>query len=155
MTALTRLLRAFPFDGISPAVVAQFNAQTRREIEGVRDFVILHYHLNQRSEPFWKACAAMPIPDTLAERIALFADAAQAYQSPDDLFRVSSWTQVMLGQRLEPRDWHRLARMMPPERLGSSLAELKAGIAQQVDRLPTHQAFVDRYCAQAATEVAA
>jgi tryptophan halogenase len=115
----------------------------------------LHYHLNQRSEPFWKACAAMPIPDTLAERIALFSDAAQAYQSPDDLFRVSSWTQVMLGQRLEPRDWHRLARMMPPERLGSSLAELKAGIAQQVERLPVHQAFVDRYCAQTATEVAA
>ncbi|MBD8699894.1 tryptophan 7-halogenase [Sphingomonas sp. CFBP 13714] len=155
MTALTRLLRAFPFDGISPAVVAQFNAQTRREIEGVRDFVILHYHLNQRSEPFWKACAAMPIPDTLAERIALFSDAAQAYQSPDDLFRVSSWTQVMLGQRLEPRDWHRLARMMPTERLGSSLAELKAGIAQQVDRLPAHQAFVDRYCAQDAPGVAA
>ena len=56
---------------------------------------------------------------------------------------------------LQPRDRDRLARMMPPERLGSSLAELKAGIAQQVDRLPAHQAFVDRYCAQAATGVAA
>ena len=155
MTALTRLLQVFPFSGISPATVTRYNAQARREIEGVRDFIILHYHLNQRPEPFWRQCATMPIPDTLAERIALFTESAQAYQGADDLFRVSSWTQVMLGQRIVPRDWHPLARLMPKDRLASTLAGLKAGISEAVDRLPTHQAFVDGYCTEPARDVAA
>ena len=155
MTAITRLLQVFPFSGISPATVTRYNAQARREIEGVRDFIILHYHLNQRPEPFWRQCAKMPIPDTLAERIALFTESAQAYQGADDLFRVSSWTQVMLGQRLSPRDWHPLARLMPKDRLASTLAGLKAGIDEAIDRLPIHQAFVDFYCTEAARDVAA
>jgi tryptophan halogenase len=52
----------------------------------------------------------------------------------------------MLGQRLEPRRYHPLARIMPPDQLGGALADLRAGIAAQVARLPAHQTFVDRYC---------
>jgi len=155
MVALTRLLQVFPFDGINPSVVARYNDQSRRELEGVRDFIILHYHLNQRSEPFWKRCATMPIPDTLAQRIALFVEGGQAFQSGDDLFRVSSWSQVMLGQRLTPKNWHRLARLMPADRLAQSLAELKAGIAAEVAKLPQHQAFLAGYCPETTARPAA
>ena len=155
MVALTRLLQVFPFDGINPSVVARYNDQSRRELEGVRDFIILHYHLNQRSEPFWKRCATMPIPDTLAQRIALFVEGGQAFQSGDDLFRVSSWSQVMLGQRLTPQKWHRLARLMPADRLAQSLAELKAGIAAEVAKLPQHQAFLAGYCPETTARPAA
>jgi tryptophan halogenase len=146
MIALTRLLQQFPFDGISPAVVAHFNRQSREEIEAVRDFIILHYHLNERDEPFWRERRAMTVPDSLAERLALFAEAGQAYQASDELFRVTSWLQVMLGQRLTPRSHHRLTRLMPPHQLDRALADLQAGIAAKVAALPPHQAFVDRYC---------
>ncbi len=48
MIAVTRLLQVFPHQGVSSAVAERFNAQAAREIEGIRDFIVLHYHLNER-----------------------------------------------------------------------------------------------------------
>lgn len=146
MIALTRLVQLLPFGHPGAAARTRFNDQARREIEAVRDFVLLHYHLNQRPEPFWRERREIAPPDSLAERIALFAEGAHTYQSADDLFRTGSWTQVMLGQRLTPAAWHPLARAMPPGELGTVLGGLHANIAATVARLPTHQQFLDGYC---------
>ena len=146
MTGLTRLMQQFPFDGVSPAVVARFNDQSRAELERVRDFIILHYHLNDRPEPFWRRQREMEIPSTLVERIALFQESAQAYQAPDDLFRVASWMQVLFGQELAPRAYHRMAELIPDDRLAQALGDLKGSIDRAVAALPSHQSFVESYC---------
>lgn len=146
MVALTRLMQQFPFGGISPAVVARFNEQSRGELERIRDFIVLHYHVNDRPEPFWKQHRETAPPASLTERIELFAQSAQAYQSPDDLFRVSSWMQVLFGQGVEPQAYHHLARMIPTPDLGRALRDLKTNIDRAVNALPQHQDFVDRYC---------
>jgi tryptophan halogenase len=148
MTGVTRLIQMFPFDGISPAVRDHYNGQARREIESIRDFIILHYHLNRRDEPFWQRCRTMEVPETLAQRIALFRENALAYQASDDLFRVDSWIQCMLGQRLEPEAYHPVARLMPPGRLRKALEDLKGNIAGAVARMPDHQQFLDLYCGE-------
>ena len=145
MIALTRLLQVMPLGGISPAAVARYNEQARRELEAVRDFITLHYHLNERPEPFWVRCRTTPPPDSLAERIALFAEGAHAYQDTHDLFRVASWVQVMLGQRLQPKRHHPLGRIMPRDRLAGALDDIRARVDQAAAALPTHQAFLDRY----------
>ena len=152
MAGLTRLVQAFPFEGIEPAIVARFNEQSRGEMEGIRDFIILHYHLNQRPEPFWRRQREMAIPDSLVERLALFSQSAQAYQGPDDLFRVSSWLQVLFGQGLEPARYHQLARMIPAEELSQALGSLKSNVDQAVERLPAHQSFIETYCREAKPE---
>ena len=142
MTGVTRLLQCFPFDGIADAVRARFNDQARVELEGVRDFVILHYHLNRRGEPFWADRRETAVPDTLAARIALFAEAGHAYQDADELFRVDSWVQVMLGQRIAPRAHHRMAGIMGDTRLRQVLETMRGDIARRVAALPTHDAFL-------------
>lgn len=150
MIAVTRLLQLFPFNGVSDALAARYNDLSRIELEGIRDFIILHYHLNQRTgEPFWDACRNMEIPHSLLGRIALFRESATAFQASDELFRVDSWVQVMLGQGIEPQGHHALGRMIGAERLGGSLASLAANIRQQAGRLPQHQAFLDAYGASA------
>lgn len=149
MIAVTRLMQMFPFEGVSEAVVRRFNEISKRELEGIRDFIILHYHLNQRDEPFWRECQTMEVPDSLAERIALFRESAQAYQAPDELFRTDSWVQVMLGQRLEPQAHHEFARLMRPEQLRGALANVARNIDDAVAALPQHQAFLDAYCGAA------
>lgn len=146
MIAVTRLMQMFPFEGVSEAVVRRFNEISKRELEGIRDFIILHYHLNQRDEPFWRECQTMEVPDSLAERIALFRESAQAYQAPDELFRTDSWVQVMLGQRLEPQAHHEFARLMRPDQLRGALASVARNIDDAVAALPQHQAFLDAYC---------
>jgi len=145
---VTRIMQLFPFSGITPALVNRYNEQSRIEYERIRDFIILHYKLTERDDTaFWRDCRTMEIPDSLAERIELFRESAQAYQATDEMFRVESWMQVMLGQRLRPRGYHHMGRMLGPERLRKALDTLQGSIAGAVAKMPTHREFLQSYCA--------
>ena len=148
MIGVTRLMQLFPFDGISDALRSRFNDLAARELEGVRDFIIAHYHLTRRSDSdFWVAMRELAIPDSLAARIELFRQSAQAYQASDELFRVDSWVQVMLGQGVEPEEFHQMARIMPPDRLKSALTSMRTNIENTLADMPRHGDFVSKYCA--------
>ena len=147
MVGVTRLLHLFPFDGVKQSLVDQYNDGARVDMEKTRDFVVLHYHATQRGDtPFWQHCRDMPIPDTLAHRVELFRENAYAFQGDNELFRVDSWTQVMLGQRIQPRSYHHAARILGEEELKRFLADYRASITQTVARMPGHQDFVNQYC---------
>ncbi len=146
--AVTRLIQLFPFEGVNDAIVQHYNDLATHEIERVRDFVILHYKLNQRTDSaFWKERADVEVPDSLKARLALFKENAVAYQGSGDLFRIDSWVQVMLGQRHEPVAWHELAKLMKPDDLTRGLNSLKAAIQKKVEMLPTHEKFLHDYMA--------
>lgn len=145
MIAITRLLQTFPFRGVSSPVVERFNIQSSREIEGIRDFIILHYRLNQREGDFWRDCREVELPQSLAHRIALFAEAAHGFQDAHDLFRVDSWVQVMLGQGLIPRSYHPAAQMMPNPQLKEAFKNLCDNIDRTVSALPKHDSWLQGF----------
>jgi tryptophan 7-halogenase len=147
MVAITRLLQMFPFSDDVDGLRDRFNKMSRVELEKIRDFIILHYHQTERTDsPFWNYCRTMSVPDSLKARIETFRENAHAYQDGDDLFRVDSWVQVLLGQRLQPKAYHHLAQLMPREHLHRALSDLKTGIDARVASMPSHQAFLERYC---------
>jgi tryptophan halogenase len=88
----------------------------------------------------------MEVPDTLRQRIDSFAEGAQAWQAANEVFRVDSWVQVMLGQRVSPANWNRIGALMSEGRLKQALLELQGKTAGAVDAMPGHQAFLDSYC---------
>ena len=145
---VTRLIQLFPFAGNFDSLARRYNDQSNIEFERIRDFLVLHYKLTERADTeFWKSCRDMDIPDTLAARMALLEESGYVHQAPDDLFRVASWLYVMIGQGLMPRAWHHMGAMLGDERLRNALASLKSGIEGAVERMPTHKAFLDSYCA--------
>ena len=144
----TRLVQQFPFAGISEAIATHYNEQAERELEKIRDFIVLHYKLTERDDSdFWRARRDMKIPDSLAQRIALFRENGLAYQATDDLFRVDSWLQVMMGQRLKPKGYHHMGHLMTDEQLKTALNGLQANISRAVSQMPSHQDFINQYCA--------
>ena len=148
MTAIIRLIRLFPFGDSNEALADRFNQETRTEIKTVRDFVILHYKQTNRTDSdFWNAYRTMDIPDTLAHRLEIFKK--NGYVWPDDvaLFRVDSWVQVMMGQGLIPESYHGAGKLTSKESLQQSLSKIKSSIDEKVQKLPTHQQFIDHYCA--------
>lgn len=146
--AVTRLIQMFPFGGITEAVSDHYNEIARREIEKVRDFVILHYKLTQRDDTaFWRERREMSVPDSLTERLEMFREHGHAWQAADDLFRVDSWVQVLLGQRLEPQSHHAIGQLMSEAQLRQALDGLKTNIARTVEAMPTHEAFLKSYLA--------
>ncbi len=148
MIGITRLMQMFPFDGCNEALSDRYNELARGEVERIRDFIILHYNLSERSDTdFWHRMRTLDLPSSLSDRIALFRDNAHVYQAPDEIFRADSWVQVMLGQRLQPSSYHHVARLMPKDRLKQSLGDLKNNINAAVANMPQHEDFIGKYCA--------
>lgn len=77
-SGISRLLSLFPDRGFDPAVIAEYNRNTRREYEEVRDFLVLHYRTTERRDtPFWRRCAAVPLPEGLSRKLEIFAATGQ------------------------------------------------------------------------------
>jgi tryptophan halogenase len=149
--SVLHLVQNFPFFGINDLLVAHYNDLSLKELEYARDFVILHYKLNARTDSaFWKDRAAMSVPDNLQERIDLFRSSGVAFQGAGELFRVDSWVQVMLGQGLEPEAWHRLGALMNREQADGVFDGLKKTVDHFVAQMTTHDAFIKQYCTQIA-----
>ncbi|NVD72280.1 tryptophan 7-halogenase [Duganella sp. BJB1802] len=148
--AVVRLMQTFPTDGISQADIAEYNQQCNSEIEHIRDFIILHYHVNNRTDsPFWTEAREMSIPASLRHRIDLFRETGRVFRVPNELFAENSWIQVMLGQGIMPRSHHQTADLMGDEELRHFLGGIKSRVDRIVVQLPTHQAYVERYCGRA------
>jgi len=142
-TAVTRLIKLFPQVGIKASEVDEYNRQTKDEIEQVRDFIILHYALNNRPEPFWRACREMPIPESLSHKIELFREAGKIFNSTDALFSNVAWSQVMIGQGIIAKDYHPFANSMTEQQLLEFQSNIKIVINQVVGKLPSHQSFIE------------
>jgi tryptophan halogenase len=155
MIAITRLLQMFPYAGVSAAAAERFNFLAERELEGIRDFIVLHYHATDREDSdFWRHCRTMNVPDSLVHRLALFRELAHAFQESHDLFAVDSWVTVMLGQGVIPANYNPAVRRMPEDKLRQSLDTAKANIARAVERMPSHQDWLRRYAATVPEPVA-
>jgi len=147
MNGMIRLMRLFPFAGISPSHVDEYNKQSLNEIENIRDFIILHYHVTNREDSqFWRYCKHMDIPQSLAHRINLFRDNACAFQGDGELFRLESWTHVMFGQGIEPASYHQIFATMSDQELVTYLADIRQKIHQTAQTLPSHHEFIHHYC---------
>ena len=89
----------------------------------------------------------MTVPDSLQTRIALFKEQAHAFQKQNELFRVDSWAQVMLGQGVTPDYHHPAAAMLSDAQLNQSMQQQRQRVLQAVAQLPAHEDFIRRYCA--------
>jgi tryptophan 7-halogenase len=146
-SAIVRLLHNFPHKGIDESMVAEYNKQSKIEFEQVRDFIILHYHVNQRTDSqFWRDLREMEIPQSLAHKIKIFADNGQLFREQNDLFLESSWLQVMLGQGIEPKDYHPIANNIPDAQLLEMLKKIKAIKMEPLSQLPSHDEFLANIC---------
>jgi len=148
MIGVTRLLQLFPFDGVTESAIRHYNNTAQEELERIRDFIILHYKLTERDDTdFWRHCRDREIPESLAQRIELYRQTGQIKPTELDLFRLTSWLQVMHGQGLTPQGHHRFAQLMTKQQLSGSLNRLRESIARSVEKMPYHQDFIKRYCA--------
>ena len=146
-TGIVKLLALFPDLDFDPIVADEFNRITVGEIERIRDFLILHYHLNHRQEgELWRYCAAMPIPDTLREKIEHFRRYARLVQRGEwELFGLPSWLAVHVGQLNTPERLDPLIHYRNVE-VDRWLAGFRDALNTAARGMPTHQQYIDRHC---------
>ncbi|MCV2885339.1 tryptophan 7-halogenase [Aestuariibacter sp. AA17] len=145
-SGLVRFMKLLPNKSNYHAAEREFNRQSEVEFTRIRDFIILHYVLNNRNEPFWKRCRDMPIPDSLAHKIALFKATGQVFREQDELFTDVAWHQVMLGQGLMPEACHPLAEALSGSQTSDLFSSLETLINATVADMSEHTAYIQQYC---------
>ena len=145
---IARLLAHFPGRDFDGANVDAYNRRVRFDYERIRDFIILHYHANQRTDSaFWTRCREMAIPETLTLKIDLFRSQGQIVREADELFVEIGWFQVLTGQNVAPRAYHPMADQLSRDELSGFFGDIETIVAGTASRLPTHDDFIAQHCA--------
>jgi tryptophan halogenase len=146
--AVLRIIRMLPAGPVSARDIAEFNDQQLADMDQIRDFLILHYKVTERRDSaFWRHCAALPIPDSLEQKIELFRESGRVFRKNEELFVENSWVQVMMGQGITPRSYHPIATKLSAEELTAFLSAQREYVARTVAGLPDQQSYIARYCA--------
>lgn len=144
---INRLLQLFPRRDFRQTLIDQYNAQETFEFQRIRDFLVLHYHATERNDtPFWDYCRTMSIPESLRQYMELFRGSGLFFRNGTEMFGETSWVQVMLGQRIVPAAYHPAVDWVRDEDLYQYVDHVERVIAGCVAAMPTHQAFIDRFC---------
>lgn len=143
-SGITMLLGLFPDKHAHESLRNEYNRRFAVETDRIRDFLILHYKLNQRKDcEMWRYCANMPVPPSLQERLTLFKQGGHLQIDNYDLFGAESWLAVHLGQENYPETHNPLLdfRKFNGQQ---GLANLRHALQATASRMPTHEAFLDK-----------
>lgn len=142
-SSIQRLIKYFPDKTVPSACAQAFNKDAMREIENVRDFLILHYHATARDDSeLWRYVRDMPIPDSLRERIELFRERGQLDLSAEELFQSTSWHAVLLGQGNLPQSYMPTMALQDDAVLEKAYGNLERNFKKLVSGLSDHAAYI-------------
>ncbi|MCK5424062.1 MAG: tryptophan 7-halogenase [Emcibacter sp.] len=144
--SVVKLAQMFPTMSFSTANEDEYNKQVGFEFERIRDFIIMHYKVSERTDsPYWRHYQDTEIPESLQHRIDLFKTTGRIFRENNELFAEAAWLQVMYGQGLRPQSYHPMADAMEGEKLQGFLADLKTIVDSNVKKLPSHKDFIARH----------
>lgn len=146
--ALIKFAATFPLSKDDPVSANLYNRMIGEELEQVRDFLILHYHANQRvGDPFWDGMRHMDVPDSLAEKMALFRGRGCAIFPNQTLFQEPNWLAVLLGQEVEPASYDPLADAGDLSDIRQGFDATRQIIAHTARAAPRHMDYLSRLIA--------
>jgi tryptophan 7-halogenase len=138
-SGITKLLTLFPDRDMDPALADRFNGLFGRDMDGIKDFLILHYHATSgRDAPLWQHCRTMTLPDTLVARVAQYRRSGRLILDSDELFREASWLAVLDGQGVTASGYNPLADALDADTNRAQVEQIAQVIARAAPTLPMH-----------------
>ena len=155
-TGIARLLALWPDLRFNPIERDEYNRVLQAQFEDVRDFIILHYSATKRTDtPFWDMVRTMSVPDSLSRKVELFRSKGRSFREGVELFDVTSWVAVLLGQNVMPQGYDPIADALDEKRIAGALEQMRASYIDTAQAMPTHAEFIASCCAApAAAQVA-
>ena len=147
-TGIAKLLALFPDRRFLRVEADEYDRLMCSAYDGVRDFIILHYHATTRDDsPFWNYVRTMEVPDSLRRKTELFRAKGRFFRYDDELFSLASWVAVMLGQGVTPEGYDPIVDGLDEHRLAEAVERMRLGIRQTVAQMPTQADFIRANCA--------
>ncbi len=137
------LVDHFPAGDRDDLLRQAYNAKMESLYEEVRDFIILHYILTDRFEPFWRDARAVPIPDSLQDALDLYEANGFLPLARTDVFADTNHYFILAGNGRLPRRPTARADFAPLGPLASIFAEVQAQNREVAGGLPSHRALIE------------
>ncbi|GAA4055897.1 tryptophan halogenase family protein [Nonomuraea soli] len=144
--AIEQLVKHFPDERWEPRLIDGYNDKVARVIDGVREFLVLHYRATARADtPYWKETKAREIPPFLAEFLEIAAT-----RLPDEStiypyyhgFELYSWITMLLGLGHAPQGARPALAHLDPAGARAQFAGLRAEAERMVSVLPTAHEYL-------------
>lgn len=105
---IEELISHFPGGALDEEAVRSYNRDVAECIDGVRDFLTLHYRASDRADTeFWRATKEVRVSEPLAERLALWRKRlpnARSISSSYHGFEFYSYSVMLLGLNYRPAE---------------------------------------------------
>ena len=144
--SIAQLINLLPGEEFNQAEIDQFNNMAARDYELIRDFLILHYHVNEREEDFWKQCRKMEIPPSLRQRIDLYKNRGRLFIEGENLLRLDSWLAVLHGQGIMSDSYDPMTEGKDQTKVAKFLGNIHGSFIKATDAMPTHDQYIARHC---------
>jgi tryptophan halogenase len=150
-SGIAKLLSLFPDRNCDAALARRFNALLGREMDEIKDFLILHYHaVTGKDAPLWRYCQEMSLPATLVERKHHYRAMGRIVVESDELFREASWLAVLNGQGVLALGYNPVADTLDSSVNRAQVEQIAAVIARAAPTLPHHHEALAELLARAA-----
>jgi tryptophan halogenase len=143
-SAIERLIDLLPDRGMDPALAAEYNRITAIEYERIRDFLVLHYHGNARTEPFWRERRAARLPEPLAHKIRMFRSRGELVRYDWETFADPSWLSLFAGLDMLPERWDPRAEILSAAQIDGAFGRMRADIDRLAAGAMPHRAWLER-----------
>jgi tryptophan halogenase len=139
------LVQFFPDRDFRPELADEFNRLVTERYTHVRDFIVLHYKVTNRTDSeFWRYCADMPIPDSLRHQIELFRETGHIAILDPQGFGVSSHLSMLMGLGIMPKSYDALVDIADLRQVHAHFANMRNAIARSVHGMADHAEYIRR-----------
>ncbi|HEY0637568.1 MAG TPA: tryptophan halogenase family protein [Pseudonocardiaceae bacterium] len=138
---IEQLVKHFPDENWDPTLIAAYNRRVANVVDGVKEFLVLHYRAAQRDDtPYWKEAKVRAIPDGLAERLEVakshLLDEQTIYPYYHG-FEAYSWIAMTLGLGVAPATPRPALAHLDPAGAEREFERLRLEGQQMVAALPS------------------
>jgi len=140
---IDKLIHFWPDTRMAAELASEYNRLSVQEFERIRDFIILHYSANGRTDgPLWRYCREMPLPETLEHKIAMYRAGGHIVEYQSESFFDPSWVCMYSNFGIEARSWDPLAELIELDELKRLTGRVRPEIAALAREGSPHREFL-------------
>lgn len=145
MRAALNFVSMLPNKALAIETQSEYNRLMDIEYSCLRDFIVLHYSLSERSDSeFWRSWRTRPIPDSLHKKIELYKSQGRLLRNDMDLFASNSWYAVLSGMGLFPEGYDPLVDVSDFKKTKLFFRHSQESLKHSVSQLLSHEEYLRR-----------
>src|SRR5277367_795229 len=142
MSGVYKLLEHFPNSEFAQSNIDSYNSETIQEMERIRDFIVLHYCLTERTDtPLWRYCRSMKLPESLLQRIEIYRRTGRVRVKAGELFSDLSWFYIFDGLGVRPETYDPLMDVVTLPQLRDLLSAYAQATDVAARAAPSHDSY--------------